>query len=355
MFDIALAVFLLLSPIILLPQIGNITALQFYQFGLIDSTNSMLQLQFFQFGVIALFIVSLFQKKIRELNDKWLGLFLVGCFISVFLHPKSIGVVLNVFLGFVLYKLVFEYAKRIRLILFPIVIVSILNLIFEILQLFGIQFIYHSQSIVGLMKSQSHLGTYQALAIPICYYFNPYLVIIPIIGLLLTKTWTAVFAVILVICLKFRKKLISLGTMWQMFFISCMALFIWVLYKTKIIDAILYDLYPRLWIWLETLKSLTFTGKGFGNFKIYRSIVDKYLSTGQYDNPCSVYLEIIYILGVLSIPLFIWLHKTLKIRNKLFPSCLILVIIALGQSFMDFPRLAGTAIVLFALLNIKGG
>ncbi|KKL79005.1 hypothetical protein LCGC14_2019210, partial [marine sediment metagenome] len=66
MFDIALFIFLLLSPIILLPAIGNVTALQFYQFGMIDSTNLMLQLQFFQFGIVSLFIISLFQKRARE-------------------------------------------------------------------------------------------------------------------------------------------------------------------------------------------------------------------------------------------------------------------------------------------------
>ena len=351
--DIALAIFLLLSPIILLPSISNITALQFYQFGVIDSSNSYLQLQFFQFGIIVLYLISLLKEKVRKLNDKWLFLFLGCCLISVFLHPKSVQVFSNVFLGFLLYKLVFEYAKRIRLLLFTIVIVSVLNFIFEVFQLFGFNLIYHDTgTIVGLMKSPSHLGTYQALAIPIYYYFNPFLAIIPIVGLLLTKTWTAIFAVILVICLKFRKKIIGLGTMWIMFGASLTALLILLFYKK-----ILAEFLTRFWVWGETIKSLTFTGYGLGKFKITYTNVDKFFDSvyknETFDNPYNVYLGIIYALGIFSIPIFIWLYKTLKIRNKLFPSCLILVIIALGQSFMDFPRLAGIVIILFALLNLK--
>jgi len=339
MFDLALVIFLFLSPIILLPVIGNITALQFYQSGVIDSTNSMLQLQFFQFGIIVLYIVSLFQKKIRVLQDKWLFFFLIGCLVSVFLHPISVKVIHNIFLGFLLYKLVFEYSRNIKLILLPIVIVSVLNFIFQSLQFFNINFIY---SYAGLMKNPSHLGTYQALAIPICYMFNPWLAIIPIMGLLLTKTWTAIFAVILVICLKFRKQIIGLGSMWIMFFMSCIVLFVSIFYKLMF-----YDLRPRLWVWFETLKSLTLAGHGFSFSKNLEHIF------GHFDNPYNQYLGILFSVGIFSIPIFIWLYNSMKNRGLVFPSCLILAIIALGQSFMDFPRLSGTVIVLFGLLNIK--
>src|SRR3990167_1187096 len=353
MFDIALAIFLLLSPIILSPNIENITALQFYQFGVIDSTNSMLQLQFFQFGIIALYLISLFQKKIREFNDKWAVVFIAGCLISVLLHPISVKIFPNIFLGFLLYKLIFEYVLRIRLLLFSIIIVSVLNFIFGILQLFGVFFIYHDNgSITGLMKSCSHLGTYQALAVPICYIFNPWLAIIPIIGLLLTKTWTAIFSVVLLIIYKFRIKILEIltGSVWLMLLISCIALFI-----VKYYRAILNEFYPRLWIWFETLKSLTFTGHGLGNFKI--ASPEKFFSSvyigERFDNPYNVYLGIIYALGIFSIPIFIWLYEIMKIKNsKISPSCLILMVIALGQSFMDFPRLAGTVITLFSLLKI---
>ena len=137
--------------------------------------------------------------------------------------------------------------------------------------------------------------------------------------------------------------------MWLMSGISLTALFILLFHKK-----ILAELFTRLWIWFETIKSLTFTGHGLGSFKITSPI--KFFNSvfiGEtFDNPYNVYLGLIYALGILSIPIFIWLYETLKIRNKLFPSCLILIIIASGQSFMDFPRLAGTVIVLFGLLKI---
>jgi len=343
MFDIILTIFLLLSPIIILPAIGDITALQFYQFGVIDSTNFNLQLQFFQLGVIVLFIISMFKKKARELEDKWLALFLFVSLVSVILHPKSVLVFGNIFLGFLLYKLTFEHARHIRLLLFAVVIVSIFNFIAQMSQLLGVRFIYQY---AGLMKNPSHLGTYYALSIPIFYIFSPVLTIIPIVGLLLTKTWTAVFSVVFTIGYVFRKKIIDrLDIVLIMLLMSILAIFIILFYRPM-----LRDLYPRLLIWKETLKSLTFLGHGFGDFNMSKP--------GQFDkatNTYNVYLGLLYSLGIFSIPIFIWLHRILKIRNKLFPSILILVIIGSGQSIMDFPRLAGTAIVLFSLLKLKGG
>jgi len=283
----------------------------------------------------------MFSKKLRELNDRWLALSLFACLISALLHPKSVILFGNIFLGFLLYKLVFEYSRETGFILFSVIIASVLNFIAQIFQLFNIRFIY---DFAGLMRNPSHLGTYYALSIPIFYYFCPILIIIPIIGLLLTKTWTAVFAVILTIGYMFRKKIKALGSVWLMFFMSIIAVAITILHKQMF-----NDLYPRLLIWQETLKELTFLGHGFG-FKMVRlNMFD--LATNTYN----VYLGIFYSLGILSIPVFIWLKRTLQIRNRLYPSILIIAIIGLAQSVMDFPRLAGTIIVLLALMKLKGG
>src|SRR3990167_8797577 len=104
MFDIVLAVFLFFSHIFInILGIGNLNALQFYQFGFIGNNNSIAQLQFFQYGIVALFIISLFCKPEREFNDKYSILFLALCFISVFLYPKTIGNFASIFLGFLLY------------------------------------------------------------------------------------------------------------------------------------------------------------------------------------------------------------------------------------------------------------
>ena len=349
-----LAGFLLLSPIFILPTIGNITALKFYQFGVIDSSNSFLQLQFYQFGAVVLFLVSMFCKKKREFNDKWLSLFMLGCLVSVFLHPITIKVFANIFLGFLLYKVVYEYADNIKVILFPILIVSILNFIFSVMQSLGFYYIYHapagqSASIYGLMASPTHLGIYQALAIPVSFIYSPYLIVIPVVSLFLAHSHTAFLGVWVAVIYLARKKIIYLGSLWSMFIMSMTALIV-VLNYHKIMG----ELSARIWIWEETIKHLTFFGSGKFSFTS---------PMGTFDNPYNIYLEVLYKMGIFSIPLFIWIYRTIKgyvdFKNKdvfikiLFTSCLMLLAMGLRSSFMDFPRLAGTTIVLFALLNTK--
>ncbi len=362
MFDIALFIFLLVSPIILLPQIGNIAALQFYQFGVITSTNSMLQLQFFQFGIVSLFIVSLFQKRVREYKDLWLSLFLIACLVSIFLHPIAIKMSVNIFLGFILYKLVIEYTRNIKLVLIPIVVVCVLNSTFAVLQHYGIHLIYNDSGRVdSLMKISSHLGTYQALSIPILFIFNPILSIIPLIGLALSRTSTAVVGVIVGVGFLFKKKILdNLNILFIMFFISLSALFI---IKNRV--EIIGQLFTRIWVWKETIKDLAFTGVGFQRFeKIHESSVIFFNAVHfneTFNSVYSMYLYVIFSLGILSIPIFIWIFKQLKLRNQdrvsrcLFASSITLLVIGLGQTFLEFPRLAGTAIVIFALLKIKQG
>lgn len=357
MFDIALAVFLFLSPIILSPQIGNITALQFYQFGVIDSSNSFLQLQFFQFGAIILFIISLFCKKEREFQDKWLVLFLIGCLISVFLHPISVKVFPNIFLGFLLYKIVFEYAKNIKIILSPIIITSLLNCLFIAFQFVHFFPIYNNvPNICGLLKNSTHSGIYEALSFPIIYLFNPVLSIFPILGVLIINSQTAELGLIAGFMYLLRRKIKEMGSAWMMFTVSLIAI-LTVINKEWLIN----EFAARVWIWKYAIKNLTLFGHGLGNFKVFHTSLS--FTFGQYDNPYNIYLGIIYAIGILSIPLFIWIYETIKnyvnFKSKdlfiimLFTSCLMLLVMGLRSSFMDFPRLAGTAIILFSLLNVK--
>lgn len=365
MFDIALFIFLLLSPIILLPAIGNLTALQFYQYGTITS-SPMLQLQFFQFGIVGLFIVSLFQKRVREYKDFWLSLFLVTCLVSIFLHPISVKMSVNIFLGFILYKLVVEHTRNIKLVLIPIAIVGVLNSIFAVLQYFDINLIYNDMDrTYGLMKIENHLGIYQALSIPILYTFSPVLAIIPLIGLVLSKTMTALVGVFACGVYLFRKKIFdNMNCLFTMFFVSISALFGLFIFRNRV--EFLGNFFTRVWIWKETIKDLTFTGIGFQRFeKVYE--LPKAFFAAVYPNETfnsvySIYLYIIISVGIFSIPIFIWLYSQFsqrrcqgRIAKGLFASCLILLIIGLGQTFMEVPRLVGTIIVIFGLLKITQG
>ena len=125
-----------------------------------------------------------------------MALSLALCLLSVFWHPKTVKIFPNIMLGFLLYYLVAMYTREYQKNSLRVLIVSALNTIFAILQSFGIHWFYKpSGRIDGLMCISSHLGMYQALAVPICYWLNPWFVIIPIIGLLLSKCLIANIAV----------------------------------------------------------------------------------------------------------------------------------------------------------------
>jgi len=351
MFDILLALFLLLSPIILLPAIGNVTALQFYQFGVIDSRNTYLQLQFFQVGSIVLYLSSFFCKKQRVFKDNYLVLFILACIVSIFLHPISIKSFPNILLGFLLYKTVYEYSLDIKKILFPVFLVCMMNFTFAVIQSHGIGFIYNSTGrIDGLMKISTHLGVYQALSFPICLMLNPVLCVFPLISLYLAHSHTAFIAISAGLIYLFRKKILYIGSVSFLFIIALATILVvnnW--------NLMLGEFETRLWIWRETFYRLTFWGHGFVKFDILRE------GMGHYESPYNVYLSVLYALGVLSIPLFIWLANLIQkaftkkdfATQMIFSSCIILLFAGLRMSIMDFPRIAGTAIVLFALLKTR--
>lgn len=351
MFDIALGIFLLLSPIFLLPkQIGNVNALQFYQFGVLGNNGyNFLQLQFFQLGVLVLLMIAFVSKPIRELNDKNVLFLFLTFLISVFLHPISVRNFGNVFLGFLLYYLVVVYTKDYKKLFKFIAIVSIINCAFSLLQYFGIHLIYRPTGrIDGLMCLSTHLGVYQAIALPICYAVNPWLIIFPIITITLSKSITAILLMCGWLLFTYWKKIFERGTIFFMLCLSMLTAFL--IHNWQLI---IQKLNIRIMVWIPTLKmtfSKLFAGHGIVQFK--------YLSPlGLFENPCSIYLELIFFLGVLSlIPLFLFLKNILTSSNKVLVSAVAVALIAgIEKSFMDYPRLAGTVIVLFGLLTIAKG
>ena len=355
MFDIALGVFLFLSPIFFLPkQIGNINALQFYQFGALGNGGfNYLQLQFFYFGVICLFIISLLSKPQREFKSHWTIILFTMCFLSVCFHPIGIRLFGNILFGFLLYYLVIVYTKDYKKIFKIILLVSLLNTIFAILQFFHINLIYRATGrIDGLMCMSTHLGIYQVIALPICYALNPFFAIIPIIGILLSKSVTAIF-LMLIWCvmalfkpIKIKNKNLHIASVnIFMFLLSLSIIFVgfnW--------TAIIQKLSVRWIVWIYTIKEIyhnLFFGVGLKQLQ-YHSTID------LFENPCSMYLEIIRYLGIfVLVPIFMMVKEIISCKDKiLLISCLIILLLGLEKSIMDFPRLAGTIIVLFGFLTI---
>jgi hypothetical protein len=358
MFNIALGLFLFLSPILFIPLNnarlnGTIGALQYYQFKSMSLTGNALQLQFFQYGVVLLLMIALMQKQVRHFQDKYLAWFLGLCVLSVILHPKTISAFIPILLGFLFYYLIVSYTKNIKPLLKIIVLVSALNTIFAVLQFFNIYPIYHpTGSIFGLMYSPSHLGAYQALALPICYALNPVLVIIPLIGLFLSKSFTPILAgAVGMAYFLFPKRIkifINLAPMGLIILFVISAGFIIRNYAN-----IVYKFTLRLGMWKDTFADIIRNplGNGLGTFF-------KTTSWGVWDVPQNEYLGIAFSVGILS---WFFIYGFLKdkftgtkenLHRAVTASCLIVAVICLGQSPMEFARLTGTIIPLFAFLAI---
>ena len=107
MFDLALKIFLFLSPVLFLPlNFPHLASLQFYQFGYFGKSINLVQLQLFEYGVIALVITALFNNPKRFFQDNYLKFVLIIYCMSIFIHPKTIKTFPVIFLGFLLYYLV---------------------------------------------------------------------------------------------------------------------------------------------------------------------------------------------------------------------------------------------------------
>ena len=364
MFDIALGIFLFLSPIIFLlgnnaRLNGTIMALQFYQFKSLSTSNNIFQLQFFQFGIVLLFIIALIQKSIRNFKDKYIAWFLGLCVLSVLLHPKTLSTFLPIFLGVLLYYLVISYIKNIKPLLYVIVLVSILNTIFATLQFFKINIIYNlwSGCVVGMMFSPSHLGTYQALAFPICYMINPFLAIIPLTGLLLSKSITPFIALLVgMVYLWFPQKKKIFVNLAPMGWTALLGIFIVLIVRNY--HNVIYKLTLRLELWAVTLREILHNPLGFGLGTFSELSPKIYSKMGHWEWVYNEYLGIAFCVGVLVwfvIGLFLidkFQGMRVGLERTVATSCLIIAVICLGQSPMHFSRLAGTIIPLFAFLEI---
>ena len=353
MFDLFLKIFLFLSPILWLPYNGLAQRFQWFQFGYFTQSGNVLQLQFFQYGTIFLFLVSLFEKPKRLFCDKFFGLLFFMCVLSVYWHPKTIITFFTVFTGFLLYYLVVSYVKKPYSVLKVVVFVSLLNTIFSILQFFGINLIYaKNPEIIGLMSYKTQLGIYQGVALPVCYVFHPALSIIPLVGLLLSKSFTAVIPAAIGMLYLFRKKLFYLKSMpFLILVLSCFVFFI---------PRIFYKLSLRFNVWEYTFKETLgkfIKGHGIGTFKYSEPLITNL--NIKYTDPYNLYLQTAYFLGIFGlIALVLFIGTKLNfcpsgLLNGLYAACIVLVLSGMGYSFMDYPRLAGTTVVLFGLLTVQ--
>jgi hypothetical protein len=360
MFNIFLGLLLLISPILFLPlSVPALATLQWYQFGFFSNGLEVVQRQIFMYGIILLVIASLFDKPKRLFGDDWIRWLLLICFLNVWAYPITIKIFPTVFLGFLLYYLVSVCAdvKNIRYFFMVIAFVSFINTSFSILQFFHIPFLQFKEGeIIGLMGYKTQLGIYEALALPICFVLNPWLTIIPVVGLLLANSATALVAGVAGMIYFLHKKGLRIKSIpiWQVFLVIS-GFYLWGHFEKLGIrfDAWKYALLTGINHW--------FHGNGIGLFSFIGKspLVNDPNFAPKFTDPYSIYLEVFNAIGIFGLIAFLFFvgSKFIGIprgnseKLALFTSCLILAIVGFGYSFMDYPRLAGTAIVLFGLLT----
>ncbi len=344
MFNLLLGIFLFLSPIFFLPHpIGNLNALQFYQFGVIGNLGyDNLEYLFFGMGVLILFVSSVIGMPQRRFNG-WSGfyLFLIFC-ISLYFSPIGIKLFYFVFLSFLLYYSVVVYVKNYKCLYVPIFFVVVLNTIFAVLQHFNIDPIYTPIGRCdGLMRMSTHMGAYQAITLPIVFELNPWLAIIPLISIVLSKSMTAIVVSFCWIAWKtrcFRSMPIMMSVL-----SGGIGLIIYQWHH------IIYKLGIRLDVWIPALQQIMtrpFLGHGIKPL-IYN------WPGGRFDNPCNIYLELLYCVGVFAlIPLYFMICDVIESKEKTLSACiLIALVIGMEKSIMDFPTIGATVIVLMGLLT----
>lgn len=361
MFNISLLIFLLVSPILCLPlSIPALASLQFYQFGFFTNGVDVIQRQIFMYGIVLMVIMALFDKPRRLFGDNYIKYLLLICFLNVWAYPITIKIFPSIFLGFLLYYLVSVLAivnvKNLYNIFMVVFIVSCINTFFSILQFSHINFLlFKENEIIGLMGYKTQLGIYQALALPICFSLNPWFVIFPAIGLLLSNSATSMLAGSIGMSYFLWKKGLRIQSipLWQVF-LTIVGIYIYGHFdKLGIrIDAWQYALKTGIYHW--------FHGNGIGLFRFIGNMPQDLKSYAPtFTDPYSIYLEVFNAIGIFGFIIFLFFIGSKFIGFKsnnpaeqaLFSSCLIFAVVGIGYSFMDYSRLAGTAIVLFGLLT----
>ena len=176
-FHYALKVYLFVSTLFYIPVPGNLSGEQIIEFGY------MSQELFFRYGIVALFGLSCFLKRQREMNVKAIGIFLTYLvIISVFtgFDIRVRRTLLNIFFGCLFFKTVYEYldTDEIKGVFKWLGALLFLNLALCVMQYFRIDPIFtrnDSSGVVdlaGFMRIKATLGTLACVIAPLLVFVS---------------------------------------------------------------------------------------------------------------------------------------------------------------------------------------
>ena len=348
LFDIGLYIFTFLAPI----------------FFIIGWNLNMIRQIFFVFGIFVLLALSLICKREREYSNKYLGYIVLWSMMNVFVHSFKYSITTSFTAGFInycimsegfiyvlcgvlLFYLVVSYAKNFKIV-YPLLAINILNSIFVILQVNGINPIWSKiDGIPGILGMAPHMVIFSALSIPIIYKLNKFLIAIPVSLMIIGHygwghSFSGVFALFVAFAIYlFIKRYFRLFGLWVILGCAFIGLN-WHFFYNK---AIL-----RFMLWGNTIKEvLSYPfGQGFDN-TLKMNMVDIGRGMMYRHND---YLNISRDMGIpfllfILIPIY-YMFKNTKFDN-LSLSILIIMLASVTWTSMYFTSIASIAIILLAL------
>lgn len=234
---------------------------------------------FFRYGVMFLFGISSFLSPKRSFTDKYFIIFviyaLLDCCVKGF-GPEMRHGLLNVFFGFIFYKLLVEHFdfKKLKWFAWMYFVVILLNLLFCALQYAGKDPLFSSASeikagwqdtLVGLMRNKVHLGALAAVTAPLMLLVSPWLLIPCVLLIVVSQSSAAAVGFLssmaLVSYIKLKKR-----TFWLTVFLLLFAGVVYVIF----FDMPHGEFGSRFKIWFATislgLRQDPYFGQGIGAF-----------------------------------------------------------------------------------------
>lgn len=331
---------------------------------------------FFRYGVIMLFGLSLFLKPIRQANFKIIGVFLVYAVAISSLFGMDIAsrkALLNIFLGIIFYKLVFEYSdldlKKIGTWFFWILFA---NFVMTWLQFFKLDPIYQTADPrllsvgfwepSGFMGITPHVGSLAVICSPLLFYVHPLLTLLVLPMLWTASNSTAILA-FLVIMFFMLKRILKPKIFYPIVVLGFLTAIYYVIFQ----DMPGGEFQRRFIIWHESLKHVLrespFFGMGLGGFAKLAPVTQTF-SKSILGNQTQIWIwahneffQVLFELGLVGFfILMAWTRERFRDFNKtvddksfyLFMSFISICFI----SFMHFPfhvaRFAGICVFLMA-------
>jgi len=333
-----------------------------------------IQLAFFKIGVIILFIVSLFLKPVRNIINPYVNSFLVLATVVFFFIPEEarlrmIVPYINLFLSVIFFYIIVNYLKDRKIIYKAFSVVIVVNMIFVILQLLGLDPLcittqgFQNKEPMGLFGFKMNLGAYSSFIMPIT---SPIILVLCLVLAIISKGWAMWVALTIsgLVASYFMSKKVFKVLVYLLIPIALFTGFLFI--KSPALQEKV-DLRVRVHTpFLKVVCARPWTGYGMGSTSYVAKELDKKINIigniGKLEEVWDDYLDMIIQLGFGALAIMILMIRNvwkefLRHFDREFLSLTIsLFIIAIGMcfhSFMYYVNIGLPSLAIYALWNIK--